>query len=436
MNSRKGAAVGFSRRAFTAAALSLITSTALAATGKAFDHEPDGAGALSPEVVGHQVAMTETVPIRMLLIARDDSTWRNRIKEVGAKLPWVDLQASRFDPSPGGLSRALDTARRRDLVDVFAGIPGASVAALDAEGLLRPLNSLVGTLDLLPAMREVAMHHHAFTGLPLSGYPVYAMVNPRVLNRAGIDDPGGTYREWLETARQLTDRATSTYGWGVVADLPEIETITRSAGDPFWGSEGFSGNYAWQWYADVIHVHGVSPPPHAWDGLLGGHLALAEGHVAMIIRSGWVLDEREQAPDSARDLPELVPLPAWDDHPRVVPVRADYAAVASNSLVGPHAALVASALATDVWQAPGARGVPAWRPAIQHRAESWHVQPGKLTESSAGWRRPLLETPDAALAAPRLLRATDDVMGRGQSVSDCMQALALELDEIGGNGSD
>lgn len=414
----------------------MTASTALAAAGKAFDYEPDGAGAISPEVVGHQVAMTETVPIQMLLFAGDSSPWRERIEAVAIHLPWVDLQTSRVDPSPPGLTRTLEAARRGAGFDVVAGIPGTPLAVLDREGLLRPLNALVGDLDLLPAMRDLAMHSNGFTGLPLSGYPVYAMVNPRALNRAGIHDPGSTYAEWLETAKRLTDRTTSTYGWGVVADLPEIETITRSAGDPFWTGEGVRASSAWQWYADVIHVHEVSPPPQAWDGLLSAHRALAEGRVAMTIRSGWVLDEREPAPDYARELSELVPLPRWGDRPRVVPVRADYAAVAADSPIGPHAAAVALALATDVWQAKGARGVPAWRPAIQHTADSWRVHPAELTESSDAWRRPLLETPDADLAAPRLLLAIDDVMGRGQTVNTRMQTLAVELEQIAGSGSD
>ncbi len=91
------------------------------------------------------------------------------------------------------------------------------------------------------------------------------------------------------------------------------------------------------------------------------------------------------------------------------------------------AADVASLMVTDAWQAPGARGLPAWQPAIEEVAAARGLRPKDLTEAAAGWRRPSLEVPGAEIAQSRLLPAIDDVMASGQSVHVRMAALAEEL---------
>ena len=388
----------------------------LAATGAVFGgqdlHQPSLAAA----------AEADSTTVRLMVLGRDESPWPERVAAVAARRPDIDLQVSHATPSPAALAELIAGARRGGAFDLVAGVPGTQLARLAREGLVLALNAWLGGLDLLPALERLGQHHQARIGLPLSGYPVYGFVNPQALERAGVTEPGATYQEWLDAARRLTDRERFTHGWGVVADVPEIETMATSSGGRFWTGAHVAPSAGWQWYADLIHREAVSPPPYAWDGLLNAHNALAEGRIAMMLRSAWVLDE---LPSSGAW--QLAPLPAWDDRRRAVPVAADYVAVATDARDIEAAVDVAALLVTEAWPAPGARGLPAWRPALETFAETKGLSLGTLTEAAAHWRRPSLETPGAAIAQERLLPAIDDVMSSGQPVDARMAALAEEL---------
>ena len=110
-----------------------------------------------------------------------------------------------------------------------------------------------------------------------------------------------------------------------------------------------------------------------------------------------------------------------------MPVAADYVAVAREPEYVQAAAEVAMLMATEAWPAPGARGLPAWRPALETFAETKGLSLETLTEAAAHWRRPSLEAPGAEIAQARLLPAIDDVMSSGHPVDARMAALAEEL---------
>ncbi|MDE2990839.1 MAG: extracellular solute-binding protein [Chloroflexota bacterium] len=348
---------------------------------------------------------------------------------VADRRPDFELQVSHVAPSPSGLAELIAAARRGGEFDLVAGVPGTQLSRLAREGLVLALNAWLGGLDLLPAMERLGQHHQARIGLPLSGYPVYGFINPQAFERAAVTEPGATYQEWLDTARRLTDRERFSYGWGVVADVPEIETVATSAGGRFWTGAQVAPSAGWQWYADLIHREAVSPPPYAWDGLLGAHHALVEGRIAMTIRSAWLLDELPNGGPW-----QLVPLPAWGDHRRAAPVAADYVAVAHDAENVEAAVDVASLLATEAWPARGARGLPAWRPALEQFAETTGISMENLTEAADDWRRPSLEVPGAEIARSRILPAIDDVMSAGQPVEARMTALAEELQALDESG--
>lgn len=408
-----------SRRALLRGASSAVAVRALAATGAAFASQD----LRQPSVAA--AAEAETVAVRLLVLGRDESPWPERVAAVAARRPDLDLQVSLAVPSPSGLAELIAGARRGGEFDLVAGVPGTQLARLARKGLVLALNAWLGGLDLLSAMERLGRRHQARIGLPLSGYPVYGFVNPRAFERAGVTEPGATYQEWLDAARRLTDRERFAYGWGVVADVPEIETVATSSGGRFWTGAHVAPSAGWQWYADLIHREAVSPPPYAWDGLLNAHTALAGGKIAMTLRAAWVLD----------DLPndgswQLVPLPAWEDRRRSAPVAADYVAVATDAQDIQAAVDVAALLATEAWPAPGARGLPAWRPALEKFAEAKGLPLETLTEAAVHWRRPSLETPGAEDAQSRLLPAIDDVMSSGHSVEARMAALAEELRDL------
>lgn len=368
-----------------------------------------------------------TVPVRLIILGYDEDLWRERVDTVSKKLPWVALDSMLLNASPAGARHLLRLARDHANLDVIAGVPGTTLANLVREGLVRSLGTWIRRLDLLPTMQLLATYDQSLVALPLSGYPVFAVFNPRAFDAAGITEPGETYDDWLDTARRLTDHERYAYGWGVVADTPEIETIVRSSGSTFASGATVTPSSAWQWYADLVHIEGISPPPFAWDGLVGTHAALKEGLIAMTMRSAWILDELSSHEPPKSRFWQLAPLPCWSHKDRVVPVRADYAAVTSNSLVADIASTVAATLATDAWFTPRARGVPAWRPALEQVATSHHLQTHELTESSDNWHRPSLETPEAELTQSLLLPAIDDVMASGEPVRQRMQDLARDL---------
>ena len=416
-----------SRRALLVGAGSSVATRVLAASGATFVGQDLYRPAMAATTAPAEPAMAESVTVRLLVLGRDESPWPERVDAIASRRPEIDLRASHLAPSPSGLAGLIASARRGGEFDVVAGVPGTQLARLAREGLVLALNAWLGSLDLLPALERLGRHHHARIGLPLSGFPVFGFVNPQALDRAGVTEPGATYPEWLETARRLTDRERFTYGWGVVADVPEIETVATSAGGRFWTGTQIASSVGWQWYADLIHREAVSPPPYAWDGLLGAHTALVEGRVAMTIRSGWVLDDLAPRDTPDTETWQQVPLPTWGANRRAVPVRADYVAVAWDAEHVAAAADVASLMVTDAWPAPGARGVPAWRPAVEQVAAERGLQPEDLTEAASGWRRPSLEVPGAEIAQARLLPAIDDVMASGHAVDTRMAALAEEL---------
>ena len=405
-------------------ATSAVAIRALAASGAAFI----GQGLHRPSIAGAQSA--ESLAVRLVVLGHDESPWTERVAAVAERRPEIELLVSHIAPSPSGLAALIASARRGGEFDLVAGLPGAQLSRLAREGLVLALNAWLGGLDLLPGMERLGRHHQARIGLPLSGYPVFGFINPRAFEHAGVSEPGATYAEWLDTARRLTDRERFTYGWGVVADVPEIETVTTSSGGRFWTGAQVAPSAGWQWYADLIHHEAVSPPPYAWDGLLGADRALVDGRIAMTIRSALALDQLPTGGDW-----RLVPLPTWGANRRAVPVAADYVAVATDAEHVEAAADVASLLATEAWPAPGARGLPAWPPALEQFAAAKGLRSADLTEADADWRRPSLDAPGAEIARARLLPAIDDVMSSGQPVEARMTALAEELQALRKSGA-
>jgi ABC-type glycerol-3-phosphate transport system substrate-binding protein len=266
---------------------------------------------------------------------------------------------------------------------------------------------------------------------------VGCFVNPRSLERAGISQLGETYPERLDDARRLTDAETHVYGWGVVADLPELETVAGSAGVGVWSKDGRESGLdaenfvsAWQWYADLIHVERVSPPCSAWDGLLGGHWALTEGRVAMTLRSHWVHEALVQEAGPEGVTWRTGGVPQWEQAAAAVPVNADYSAVTAQTAQPAAAAELAWFLASEGVQPSSHPGIPAWLPALEQAAEWWQTDASALLASRTAWARPALDLPRAAEVEDALRPVLRAVIARGEPAALHAPGLAARLSEI------
>ena len=236
------------------------------------------------------VATPETPPQppkALLSAAISPAYARGGAPDLGSFGTTADLTLEVLDAGGDSSARLLARAAAGDLPDLLIGVPGGLVTALDAMEALAPLDTTLGEEHgFLPEMLALGRRDRGLVGMPVSGHPTYLLASRRRLEQGGVADAGATYPELTETARRLTDPETFAYGFGVVAGLPELETVVRSAG-PFPTSEAALN--AWQWYADQWMHERVSPPPSAWDGQGAAGAAVVHGRVALAIAHGRTL---------------------------------------------------------------------------------------------------------------------------------------------------
>ena len=323
------------------------------------------------------------------------------------------------------------------LPDVLVGAAGADVARLAASEALAPLDqSIADPSEFVAEALAPGRYGGALLGLPISGYAVHLYVNPVVVEQAGVTLAGPTYLDLLDDARRLTDPETGRFGWGVVPDLPELETVAGSASGGVWSEDGSSTRIdsqafvaAWQWFADLAHKEHVSPHPGAWDSIFGMPAAVLSGRIAMTLQSGWALG----GVSPEKSLPgawAIAALPAWEGVARHVPFNAAYASVTRTAGNPEAAAQVARYFATEGVDPQFQDGIPAWRPALQTAATTLGMHPAVLTEALGAWRRPALDVPHAAAAAAEVYPALRAVVEQGQPAADHAPRLAARLAEI------
>ena len=396
----------------------------------------------APTATAEPPAVTQAPPISLAagLTAAGTSAdrWEDALDRFAALRPDVTVRA---EPLAGGREALQSVSLRAvggDLPDALAGLPGGALAELTTLHALTPMpDAPIGVDDFVAPLAALGRIGDRQFGLPLTGFPTYLYVHLLALERAGIETPGATYDEVLESARKLTDPAAGVHGWGVVADLPELETVAGSAIGRVWSDDrsrstlddpAFVG--PWQWYADLIHVERVSPPDEAWDGLMNGHQALAAGRIAMTLRSGWVLDALRRDSLGGEHAWGTVPLPSWAGLPRRAPVNADFAAVVASSDEPDAAGELVRFLATEGLDAQGHPGVPGWTPALDTAADRMGVTRAQLLDASEGWRRPAIDVPDSLAVQDVLFPAIHEVVARGQPAAEHAAAASRSLTEI------
>ena len=287
-------------------------------------------------------------------------------------------------------ARLLARAVAGDLPDILIGIPGGLVTALDALETLAPLDAELETEHgFLTEMLALGERDHGLVGIPVSAYPTYLLASRRRLQAAGVAEVGATYVDLGEAARRLTDPETFTYGFGVVAGLPELETVAGSAGS-FPGSEAALN--AWQWYADQWLRERVSPPPSAWDGQGAAGEAILSGRVALTIAHGRALNRLAALPPDARDGWKALPLPGWPGASRRVPMAGAFVVAGHDG--GAEAAHVAIALAGSTRTFDAGPGTPAWTLALDGAAARLGLRLEQLLEARDAWTMPLVERAD------------------------------------------
>lgn len=339
--------------------------------------------------------------------------------DLGALDANADWTLEMLDAGGPGAKRLLARAAAGDLPDLLIGVPGGLVTALDALELLAPLDAALGVEHaLLPEMLALGERERGLMGLPLSGYPTYLLAGRRRLDLAGVAEVGSTYEALGETARRLTDAETYSYGFGVIAGLPELETVAGSAGT--FPTDQATVD-AWQWYADQWLRQRVSPPPSAWDGQGAAGAAVLSGRIALAVAHGRALSRPAALPPERRDEWEVWPLPSWPEAERRVPMAAAFIAAAqiADSPATDAAAAVAS-LAPTFDASPA---TPAWTPALDDAAERLGLNPDSLLEARDAWRTPTVETIDWQARAVDL----DVAVHRSLTLGQPAAAVAAEL---------
>ena len=331
----------------------------------------------------------------------------------------ADLKLEMLDAGSHSAKRLLARAAGGDLPDLLIGIPGGLVTALDMREVLAPLDAALGEEHgFLPEMLALGRRDRGLVGMPVSGYPTYLLASRRRIEDGGVTDVGATYAALGETAKRLTDPETYAYGFGVVAGLPELETVVRSAG-PFPAGE--TALHAWQWYADQWLHERVSPPPSAWDGQGAAGEAVAQGRVATAIAHGRALTRLAALPTERQADWEALPLPAWPNAERRVPMAAAFI-VAAQGRDGTAAdiavALTGPARAFDIGQT-----TPAWTPALDGTAVRPGLNPDRLLEARDGWTTPLVETAEWQARVEDLDGAVRESLTLGRAAGEAAAAL-------------
>ncbi len=381
--------------------------------------------------------LTRTLAIGVSGVNQSSNVWAARLRSFTERRPEIHAEVAPLGIGPAAQMALVRGADQGGLPDALLNLSGAALAVLAEREALAAFDAADAADRFAPELLALGRRAGSQLGLPLGGYPVYFYVNDRIVERAGVEQLGTSYTDRLETARRLTDSERHVYGWGAVADLPELETVAGSAGGRVWtpdgraaalGEEAFVS--AWQWYADLIRPELVAPPSSAWDGLLGTHAALLEGRIAMALRSGWVIEALGRLPRQSRAEVRLAPLPSWGERPRTVPVNAAYAAVAASSEVREDAQELAVFVASDGRDPSRDPGLPTWIPALDRYAAAQAVAAAELTETSAGWRRPALDHPRSVDVADVLMPAVSAVVAGGDAAAQHAAPLAARLDEL------
>lgn len=310
--------------------------------------------------------------------------------DLGAISSSADLKLEVLDQGGDSSGRLLARAAAGDLPDLLVGVPGGLVTALDALEALAPMDAALGEdHGFLAEMLALGRRERGIVGLPVSGHPTYLLAGRRRLDLTGVAEVGSSYETLGETARRLTDPETYTYGFGVIAGLPELETVAGSAGT-FPGDEAAVD--AWQWYADQWLREGVSPPPSAWDGQGAAGEAVLEGRVAMTVAHGRALSRLAALPPERRSEWEAPPLPSWPEAERRVPMAAAFIAAGQGDDGTAADAAVALADLAPTFNAGPA--TPAMTPALDDEAARLGLELDILLEARDAWRAPIVETAD------------------------------------------
>ena len=367
------------------------------------------------------VATPETPPQPLkaqLRAAISPAYARGGAPDLGSFGTTADLTLEVLDAGGDSSARLLARAAAGDLPDLLIGVPGGLVTALDAMEALAPLDTTLGEEHgFLPEMLALGRRDRGLVGMPVSGHPTYLLASRRRLEQGGVADAGATYPELTETARRLTDPETYTYGFGVVAGLPELETVARSAG-PFPTSEAALN--AWQWYADQWLHERVSPPPSAWDGQGAAGATVVHGRVALAIAHGRTLQRLATLPPERNADWETLPLPAWPEAARQVPMAAAF-------ITSVHAGDAAAAEASVALAGPArtfdAGGMSAWTPALDDVSERLGLNLEQLLEARAAWTVPLVETAGWLARTADLDSAVHNSLTLGQPAAEVAAAL-------------
>ena len=301
----------------------------------------------------------------------------------------AEIKTEIIEGGPAGLERLKTLAVVGNLPDLLVGIPGNTMFSLDAIAPLSPLDRALDTNhDFLDEMLALGQHNGRLLGIPMSAYPTYLFFSRQRFARAGVSTTSFTFPELEEAARQLTDRERHEYGFGVVAGLPELETVARSAGRFPKSNQAL---YAWQWYIDQWQKSRTSPPPSTWDGCGDPGHALIRGHVATMIVHGRALDRLTQIPTEARADWGIAQMPAWPNLKRHIPMHAAF--VAAPGPTPEHVAVqLAAELAGTTYPHTLSYGTPAWIPALAAAAGSAGIDLQHLLEARSTWVRPMTET--------------------------------------------
>lgn len=339
--------------------------------------------------------------------------------DLGAVSSSAELKLEVLDQGGDGPGRLLARAAAGDLPDLLVGIPGSLVTALDTLEALAPMDAtLGGEHGFLAEMLALGWRERGLVGLPLGGHSTHLLAGRRRLDLMGVADVGSTYEALGDTARRLTDLETFTFGFGVIAGLPELETVAGSAGT-FPTDE--AALEAWQWYADQWLLERVSPPPSAWDGQGAADEAILDGRVALTVAHGRALSRLAALPPERRSEWETLPLPSWPEAERRVPMAAAFiAAGQSDDGSAADAAVALAGLASTFDAGPA---TPALTPALDEEAARLGLEPDILLDSRDAWRTPVVETPGWHTRATELDVAVHNSLTLGFPASEVVAEL-------------
>jgi ABC-type glycerol-3-phosphate transport system substrate-binding protein len=380
---------------------------------------PMDATATARTEVGAQAA-----PVK-LRAAISPNLVRDGRPDLGAFDSTAAIELEVLDGGSSAAARLLARAAAGDLPDVLIGVPGSLVMGLDELEMLASLDAALGPEQgFLPEMTALGLREDRQIGMPITGHATHLLASRERLDRAGVADVGSTYDDLGDAARRLTDPETYRYGFGVVSGLPELETVTRSAG-PF--PESDAAVAAWQWYQNLWLQERVSPPPNAWDSQGGAGETVVAGHAALAIVHGRALSRLERLPLASRAGWEALPLPGWGEQARQVPLAAAFTAARRGSDMAAIDAAVALAGPSEILDM--AAGIPAWTPLLDDTSSRLGMDLEQLLESREAWTAPLVEGSGWRQRAASLDAAIHSTLVLGEPAEDSAARLEAELAE-------